>query len=214
LSIGTGSLTEANKLLAKRLMEEVLGQGHVEVLEEIFAEDAEYEGPPPKFMSGRAGIRQAVLDVHEAFEDWGPDVQHIMADGDLVVVRALLRGRHVGEWGGIPPSGREIAYPVIHTLEIHDGVITRYLDARDEVAMWTELGGVPAFLRPFLGRPGGGAGGPPGGPGRPPGGGGSSGGESDGGGPLATDLPAMVGPPGGKPVTHRATASGKPPRTL
>jgi predicted ester cyclase len=168
--MGSGPLAEANKLLAMRLMDEVLRQRRVEVLEEIFAEDAEYEGPPPRFMSGRAGIRQAVLDVHQAFEGWGPDVQHIMADGDLVVVRAFLRGRHVGEWGGMPPSGREIAYPVIHMLEIHDGVITRYLDGRDEVAMWTELGGVPAFLRPFLGGANGppGGGGPPGG--RPPGG--------------------------------------------
>lgn len=173
--MGAEPLAEANKLLAMRLMEEVFRQGRVEVLEEIFAEDAEYEGPPPKFMTGRAGLRQAVLDVHKAFDGWGPDVQHIMADGDLVVVRALLRGRHVGEWGSMPPSGREIAYPVMHTLEIHNGVITRYLDARDEVAMWTEFRSVPGFLRPFLGAPGGGADGPPGGRGRPPGGGGPPG---------------------------------------
>jgi len=153
-------LAEANKAVALRLMEEVFRQAKVEVLDEIFAEDAEYEGPPPRFMKGRAGFRQAVIDVHQSFEGWGPNIQDIVADGDLVVVRAYLEGLHVGEWGAMPPSGRRISYPIMHMMEIHDGVVTRYLDSRDEVAMWTEFGSVPSFLQPFLGGNGS-AGGPP-----------------------------------------------------
>ncbi len=195
----SGSLAEANKLIATRLIEEVLTQGRVEVLDEIFARDADYEGPPPERLSGREGYCQTVLRLHSSFADAACEIEHILADGDRVGVRAQLRGRQTGEWATMPPCGREISFRIMHILEIHDGLITRYMDSRDEVSMWTQIGSVPVFLRRFLGIAGDGAGGRPGGPDGPPGGpGGPPGGPG--------------GPPGGRPPGGGGRTTAEEPR--
>ena len=64
-------------------------------------------------------LRTAFPDAH-----WHEDA--IVAEGDLVVGRYTLRGTHLGEFLGIPATGKAITVSNIHIVRIMDGKIVEH----------------------------------------------------------------------------------------
>ena len=58
-----------------------------------------------------------------------------VAEGDLVVTRKTLRGTHVGELLGIPPSGARVVVDAIDIIRVVDGRLTEHWVAGD----WSNL---------------------------------------------------------------------------
>ena len=71
------------------------------------------------------------------------EVQDIVAEGDRVVIRALCRGKHVGELMGIPPTGKSFEVQQFHEYRIQDGQIAEHWACRDDVGMMRQLGSSP-----------------------------------------------------------------------
>ncbi len=140
---------EANKRVVRRLVEEVLDGGDVAPLEEIFAEDADYRGRSEE-LRGREGFQANVVRLHEAFEDVSVELEQMIAEDDRVAVLARLSGTQVGEWDTMPPSGRPVSSAFLAILELREGRITRYVEQRDDMSVWVQVGSVPAHLRRYL----------------------------------------------------------------
>jgi len=164
------------KAVVMRVVEEIFNGGDLEQIDELVAEDADCHGPPPERKAGREGFREWTRTLRNAVEGLRFRVDELIGEGDVVVVRGAASGKQTGAWPTMPASGRDLNFTVIHVFEVDDGRVTRFLDFRDEIAMWSQMGNVPTPLRPFMagggppgGRPGGGppGGGPPGG-GPPP----------------------------------------------
>ncbi len=53
-------------------------------------------------------------------------IEHVntISENGRVIVHNTLRGRHTGEFAGVPPSGREFETPVIVIFEFEDGEVT------------------------------------------------------------------------------------------
>jgi len=162
-----------------RVVDDVLNSGDLAQIDELVAEDADCYGPPPERKTGRDGFRDWTTTLRNAVEALHFRVDELIGEGDLVVLRGAVTGKQTGAWPTMPASGRDLNFTVIHVYEVKDGQVTRFLDFRDEIAMWSQMGNVPTPLRPFM------AGGPPGG--RP------------GGGPLGGRPPGAGPPPGAKP---------------
>jgi predicted ester cyclase len=139
-----------NKQTVRRVMEEVLGGGHIELIDDLFLPNAEYEGPQPARARGVAGFKQTVAALREAFEGLTIEVDDIVGEGDLVIANAVVRGRHVGEWATIAPTGREIAFRIIHLVKFTDGRVSDYVESSDELGTWIQMGNIPAPLRAYL----------------------------------------------------------------
>ncbi len=65
----------------------------------------------------------------KAFLDYELSIEDIVAGGDKAIARYITRGKHEGEFLGIPPAGNRIEHSVIIISLIKDGKI---------VAEWEE----------------------------------------------------------------------------
>jgi predicted ester cyclase len=61
-----------------------------------------------------------------------------------LTIRFTMSGRHVGEFMGVPPTGRDVALPGITILRFSgDRVVERFSQA-DMLGLLVQLGAVPA----------------------------------------------------------------------
>src|SRR5436190_4192057 len=114
---------EANKQLARRVFEEAVQNGNLAVIDEIFAPDAEFEGPAPA--GGGTSYRDHVAALQRGLENVKCDLERVIAEDDRVAVRARISGTGAGEWEGLSSSGRDVSFVAITILEFRDGRVTR-----------------------------------------------------------------------------------------
>ena len=87
-------LLEANKRVVRRLVDEVMNKGRLEVIDEIYA--PELARP----------ARQWIAPFLASFPDTRMQIVALVAEADTVVGRFLCSGTHLGEWRGHAPTGR------------------------------------------------------------------------------------------------------------
>ncbi|MDX1660120.1 MAG: ester cyclase [Nitriliruptorales bacterium] len=123
----------------RRLNEDVFGKGNVDIVDELLAEDyvdhTGIEGP-----MDREGLKAFVKTVHEAGSDWEVDLQHVLVDGDQVAWRWKMRGKHTGEFMGIPPSGNTLEITGNDIGIMEDGKLKESWGEMDMLDLMTQLG--------------------------------------------------------------------------
>src|SRR5512142_963951 len=95
------SAESENKLLARRFLEEVVNTGAVDRLPEFLA--PEYVAPH----LGIAGIHQArehMLVFRHFYPDMVVTIEGRVAEGDIVATWYVMRGTHLGAYGGVPAT--------------------------------------------------------------------------------------------------------------
>lgn len=126
-----------NKLLARRLLEEVVNSGDVERLPEFLAPDF----VAPAFgMAGIEGFREHLLMFHRCYPDLVATVEGQVAEGDTVVTWWTMRGTHLGEFGGVPPTGKPITLRGVNVQKIRDGRIVEHSGGSNSLEALLELG--------------------------------------------------------------------------
>jgi predicted ester cyclase len=141
--------SDANKAASRRLYEEVFGQGHLEVADEILAPDAVSHGPGMPPVIGTDGIKGPALVLRGAFPDLATRLEDQLADGDRVCSRWSASGTHTGELRmpgvALPPSGKPIAFGEIRIDRYRDGRIVESWFLPDRLTLWQTLGlSIPA----------------------------------------------------------------------
>lgn len=70
----------------------------------------------PGRANDREGFKRGVADFHAAFEEFRIRRDALVAEGDLVVCRITMTGRHVGALGSWQPDGRLVTF---HGMDMH-----------------------------------------------------------------------------------------------
>lgn len=114
---------EANKAVVERLVRDIVNGGQVDLLDEVLADDfvAHGVGPGP---AGPDGMRRLIATWRTAFPDWQDQIEEIVAEGDLVVIKIAARGTHSGPLLGIEPTGEAVQWGMIEMVRLADGKIT------------------------------------------------------------------------------------------
>lgn len=77
------------------------------------------------------------------FPDAQLSAEAILADGDTAAIRGVLRGTHLGEGMGIPPTGKAVALNFVDIVRFQDGLAAeRWLFSNDR-EMMEQLGMAP-----------------------------------------------------------------------
>jgi predicted ester cyclase len=71
-------------------------------------------------------------------------VEDIIAEGDRVVVRWRNRGTHVGEFLGIPPTGKAFSIEGINIYRVENGMLAEGWNVADVFGQLLQLGVIPA----------------------------------------------------------------------
>jgi steroid delta-isomerase-like uncharacterized protein len=93
---------------------------------------------------GREAIQQMIQYFYNiAFEGMHETARMIIVDG-YGFVEGFLVGRHIGEFAGIPATGKEVRVPICHIFEVSDGQIQRANIYFQMVTLMQQLGVMPS----------------------------------------------------------------------
>ena len=134
--------TETNKAITRQLVDAINTDNEAAFLEVLVPDVVDHyslPGLPP----GREGWNMNRKILRAAFPDCHWQEEDLFAEGDRVVVRATLRGTHLGDFLGIPPTGNAITVSNIHIVRIADGKIVEHWGHGDDMGMMRQLGALP-----------------------------------------------------------------------
>jgi predicted ester cyclase len=66
--------------------------------------------------------------------------EEMTAEGNKVVVRARMKGKHEGDFNGITPTYRIVDFPFVISYEIENGKIIQHWLVADQMALMEQLG--------------------------------------------------------------------------
>jgi predicted ester cyclase len=123
------SVSEGNKEVVRRLVDEVLNAGRMDVVDELYS---------PRL--ARAAKRW-IAPFRSSFPDVHMDVVDLIAEGDKVVGRFTCSGTHVGEWLGHAPTGRRFeAVDEVYIFRFSEGRIVHAWGIEDTLGRLEQLG--------------------------------------------------------------------------
>jgi steroid delta-isomerase-like uncharacterized protein len=134
---------DANKAVMRRFVEEYQTARRVAVADELLALDFVDHSRMPGVASGPEGVKQLFAYIHAAFPDFRATIHDQVAEGDKVVTRKTFSGTHGGEFMGVPPTGRQVAFAVIDIVRLHDGQIAEHWNVVDLLGLMQQLGAIP-----------------------------------------------------------------------
>lgn len=89
-------------------------------------------------------IKQTIRGLQAAFPDIRSDEEDLISQGDKVVVRRTFRGTYKGEFMGVAPSDKEVAYTGIFIAQLSGGKIEEQWVNFDALGLLQQIGAIPS----------------------------------------------------------------------
>jgi predicted ester cyclase len=125
---------------ARRTLEEIFPAADMEALSEVVHADCFNHELPAGLPQGLQGMQQVMLWLNRAFADLHYDIHQVIAEGDTAVVYCTMRGRHIGEFMGVPPTQHSVASHQVHIVRFQDGKGIEHWAVRDDLTLMRQLG--------------------------------------------------------------------------
>jgi predicted ester cyclase len=116
----------------RRLVEEGVRERNPEVLDEIAA------GPFAEV------ARRWIAPFRGAFPDFEMEIVTLISEGGKVAAHFRCSGTHLGEWLGVPPTGRRFeSVDEVYIFEVREGRLVSALAVEDNLSRLRQLGIFP-----------------------------------------------------------------------
>jgi steroid delta-isomerase-like uncharacterized protein len=134
-------MSEQNKILVRRTIEEVWNRGNFAIVDELIVSDyIGHSSTPAGETHGPAGYKQFYTLLRQAFPDIHFTVEDQITEGDKVVTRWIARATHTGEFHGIAPTGKQGAITGITVDRIAGGKVVECWTNADDLGLMQQLG--------------------------------------------------------------------------
>ena len=134
---------DRNKASARRFVEEAFNKGNLGIIDEMVTADYVDHSLPPQLPGCRDGLRQFAAMYRAAFPDIHYHVEDEVAEGEMVVQRAMVHGTMKGDFLGMPATGKQASWSEIHIGRFVDGKLAEHWGNTDQVGMLQQLGLMP-----------------------------------------------------------------------
>ena len=104
--------------------------------------DASKESP----VEGRDLFIAALEEWWKAFPDSVITGKMIIASGDWAAAEATVAGTHLGDFNGVPATGKSVGWTFMEIAEFKDGKLRALRAYRDNVNIYKQLGVLPLNL--------------------------------------------------------------------
>lgn len=133
---------QLNKIVVRSFFENVINARNFDAADDICT--ADYREHDPSLSSYDVGLAQAKAENKETMEAFEPvaTIESLVAEGDLVCVRASFKGRHVGTYQGMEATGREISGTGHATFRCEGGKIAESWWNLDDFGLMQQLGAI------------------------------------------------------------------------
>jgi steroid delta-isomerase-like uncharacterized protein len=136
--------TNSGKAVVERFIE-ISNNGNWDQLAEVVAADfkrhsAATAGEPVRSLAEFITLQQGFMTT---FPDQHVRLDHMIAEGNHVAIRAVYTGTQVGPMGDIPATGNSMEAPFIAFFRVESGKITELWLEWDNLGILTQLGVFP-----------------------------------------------------------------------
>lgn len=135
-------LRERRVDVVRRFVEQYKNQHNWDSVDELVAEDCRVHIPLPGLPQGREGMRVNGRLVCTAFPDVQVRREFFVAEGDIVIERAIAKATHQGELLALPPTGRPVTWTELHAYRVRDDRICEVWSEADLLGVMVQLGAV------------------------------------------------------------------------
>ena len=125
------SLEERNKTIIRLFIEEIFNEHNLSSIEKYFGNET-VEGSPQAGKSGE-GFKLMLTEFFKAFPDWRANIEHIVAENNLVMIFLIGSGTHKGEFRGTPATNKSVNIKSADLYKIEVGIITGHWDVVDQL---------------------------------------------------------------------------------
>jgi predicted ester cyclase len=91
----------------------------------------------------RTQVQQFYTEIFAAFPGCSLTLHETFSEGDRLVCRFTLAGRHDGPFLGVPATGRDITLPGMTILHFRDGRCVERWSCADMLGVLVQIGAVP-----------------------------------------------------------------------
>jgi ketosteroid isomerase-like protein len=138
-ALGTTTDVEA---LIRRIFDEVINQGRLEAIDELFAEDYVDHGPMGD-LPGREAFGQLVAQWRDAVPDVHCEVDTVIAQGELCAWLVRTTGTHTGNGLGFPATGKRFETVSANIGRLRDGRAVEHWAEQGIFPMLAQVGVIP-----------------------------------------------------------------------
>ena len=136
-----------NRELGLKINRDIWNGRRLELIPECFAESFVADYSPYAVRRGLQELREMIERAHATFENFREEVKTIVADENAIVVHFTIKGRQVGPWGMVPPSGKEVAFDEIVIMKVEDGKVVHQVGVVDNLRGLQQVGVIPTWQK-------------------------------------------------------------------
>jgi len=126
----------------RRMFDEIINEGRLEVADELFADDYVDHGPMGD-LAGRDMFKQQVAQWRDAVPDVHCEVDTVVVQGDLCGWLVRTTGTHTGDGLGFPATGRSFATVSANLGRVRDGRAVEHWAEQGMFPMLAQIGMLP-----------------------------------------------------------------------
>ena len=134
-------LSKKNVDYYSHVWEVAINEGRTNILDTAYVEDAVLHTVPE--VKGKANAKAYYENFVVGFSDRSFIVKEIFADGDKLVKYWEFKGKHTGNFFGIPATGKEVDVLGCTIAKMKEGKIAEEQDFMDNLEFMRQLGLMP-----------------------------------------------------------------------
>ena len=138
---------EENKRIVRAFIDAAFNQHDPKRAADYMTPDIKWHGGTLGTVEGRDNFAGLIGAIVGALPDLRNVEQDVIAERDIVSVRAVVEGTHKGDLLGIPASGKQVRWDAVDVYRVADGKIAEEWAADDLLAF---VYGVGAYTPPWL----------------------------------------------------------------
>jgi predicted ester cyclase len=140
----TSTTVEQNKAVIRRIFEEIINQGNLDLADELLTPDTDVHVPFEDPGDGPQALKKIVGGLREGFPDLHLEIDELIGEGDMVAVAwHSTRQTHLGSYRGLPPTGRPVSISGIDMMRLENGRVSMFSMHLDELGAVRQMGVVP-----------------------------------------------------------------------
>ncbi len=122
---------EANKAIVTRFNKEFIEGGDINVFYELVDANVINHTAPAGVSKSADGMIQIINMFRKAFPDLVVEVYEQVAEGDMVATHNAFHGTHLGEFMGIPATGKKVIIQVMDFIRLCNCKYVEHWGMRD-----------------------------------------------------------------------------------
>ncbi|MBC7691776.1 MAG: ester cyclase [Methylotenera sp.] len=130
---------QENRSIIKNFFDQVLNGSAPFYLDGFISSHYVQHPSEPGQEEGREAVRARLTKLHDAFTDLHFFLDEMIAEGDRVLARWHLEGRHTGDFLGVPATDRKVHCTGMDEYRVKDRKITEHWHELDLFGLFQQL---------------------------------------------------------------------------